>query len=386
MHAPAALRISRREYFWAMTATADDLAAEATSDRTPRRIFRERVARERVEAVARVRDELGRPPLELIAGWSFKTNPRPELLKLAHKHGFFAETISCDEVDWAHHEGFAPEETIYNGPEPLLDRAKGKRLAYAFADSVEAFERNVQRGVAHVHGVRLRPSMIGSRFGVPVDDDDALVPAVRAIPPDVPIGVSFHARHEDFHGASWRDVAGDVLDRAVALERAAERRVVAFDVGGGWTTGEFDANFEPDMRWLRERVAEALPACTRLVFEAGQAVCTPTEALLTEVLEVRVRGPRRDAIVDVGYSDWPEMHSYPHGFFAWRNGRWEPLGCGPDRLLGRTCLEYDLVDGMRFPPDLAPGDRLLITDTGSYDHSMAFSFARGGGKHRTLSD
>ena len=36
--------------------------------------------------------------------------------------------------------------------------------------------------------------------------------------------------------------------------------------------------------------------------------------------------------------------------------------------------------------DLAAGDRLLITDTGSYDHSMAYNFARGGGRHRTLSD
>jgi diaminopimelate decarboxylase len=71
------------------------------------------------------------------------------------------------------------------------------------------------------------------------------------------------------------------------------------------------------------------------------------------------------------------MHAYVHGFFAWRNERWEPLGRGPDRLGGRTCLEYDLIDGLRFPADLAPGDHLLITGTGSYDHSMSFNFARG---------
>jgi diaminopimelate decarboxylase len=369
-----------------MTAAVDDLVAEATTDRTPRRIFREHVARERIEALARVRDRLGRAPVELIAGWSFKTNPRRELVKLARKHGFFAETISRDELEWAEHEGFAPAETIYNGPEPLLDRGKGKALAYAFADSVEAFERNVARGVAHVHGVRLRPSMIGSRFGVSVDDDAALAAAVGAPPAGTEIGVSFHARHGDFHGASWRDVAGDVLDRAAALERASGRRVVVFDVGGGWTPEEFDASFEPDMRWALDRMAASLPSCTRLVFEAGQAACTPTEALLTEVLEVRARGARRDAVVDIGYADWPEMHSYVHGFFVWRDSGWQPLGRGPDRLLGRTCLEYDLVDGMRFPADLAPGDRLLITDTGSYDHSMAFNFARGGNRHRTLSD
>jgi diaminopimelate decarboxylase len=369
-----------------MTAAVDDLAAEAATVRTPRRIFRERVARERIETLARLRDTLARPPLGLIASFSFKTNPRAELVKLARKHGFFAETISHDELEWAAHEGFPPEQTVYNGPEPLLDRAEGKRLAYAFADSVEAYERNLQRGVARVHGVRLRPSMIGSRFGVPVDDDEALLAAVATSPPGTPVGVSFHARHGDFHGASWRDVAGDVLDRAIAIERRTGRPVVAFDVGGGWTPEEFNASFQPDMRWLVDRIAAVLPNCTAVLFEPGQAVCTPTEALLTEVLEVRARGGRRDAVVDIGYSDWPEMHSYVHGFFAWRDGRWQPLGRGPDRLLGRTCLEYDLVDGMRFPPDLAPGDRLLITDTGSYDHSMAFNFARGGSTRRTLSD
>ena len=368
-----------------MTAV-DDLIAEATTDRTPRRIFRAHVAGERIATLARLRDVLARPPLALIAGFSFKTNPRAELVKLARQHGFFAETISHDELDWAKHERFAPDETVYNGPEPLLDRSEGERLAYAFADSVEAFERNVQRGIAHVHGVRLRPSMIGSRFGVPIDDDAALVAAAGATPSDMPIGVSFHARHSDFKGASWRDVAGDVLERAIALERRTGRRVVAFDVGGGWTPQEFDASFEPDMRWLVDRIVLSLPFCTRLLFEPGQALCTPTEALLTEVLEVRERGPRRDAVVDVGYPDWPEMHEYPHRVFAWRDRGWQPLGHGADRMLGRTCLEYDQVEGLRFPGDLAPGDRLLIADTGSYDHSMAFNFGRGGGKHRTLSD
>jgi diaminopimelate decarboxylase len=71
------------------------------------------------------------------------------------------------------------------------------------------------------------------------------------------------------------------------------------------------------------------------------------------------------------------MHSYVHGLFIRRADSWQPLGRGPDRVAGRTCLEYDLIDGLRLPPDVAPGDRLLIADTGSYDHSMSFSFAQG---------
>jgi diaminopimelate decarboxylase len=350
----------------------DDLGAAVAGERTPRRVFRPDVARERLDYVARLRDVLGRPPLALTAAYSFKTNPRSELVRMAREHCFFAEVISAGELDHAAREGFAADATIYNGPEPLAARSERERLGIAFADSVEAFARNVRLRIAHVQGVRLRPSMIASRFGVPVDEERELHDAVSLAPPDTPLGVSFHVRRQDYKGASWRDVAGDVLDRAVALERRTGRRVVAFDVGGGWTPEQFDADFHADMRWLVQRMFAELPSCTRLVFEPGQAVCTPAEALLTQVLEVRERRGRREAVVDLGYSDWPEMHAYVHGYFAWRDHGWRPLGRGPDRLAGRTCLEYDLIDGLRFPPDLVVGDRLLITGAGSYDHSMAF--------------
>jgi diaminopimelate decarboxylase len=361
-----------------MTTAIDDLAEHVAGGHTPRRIFRALVARERLQHVARLRDILGRPPLALAAAYSLKTNPRGELVRMAREHGFLAEAISADELAWAAHEGFTPAEMIYNGPEPLAPRAPHEQLAVALADSLEAFARNARRGVAAVNGVRLRPSMIASRFGVPVDEDPELLEAAAATPPGTRLGVSFHVRREDYKGATWRDLAADVLQRAVALQAHAGRPVVAFDVGGGWTPEQFDADFQTDMRWLVDRVVDALPSCTQLVFEAGQAVCTPTEALLTTVLEVRRRRVRCEVVVDLGYSDWPEMHAYLHGLFIWRDGRWVPLGRGPDRLGGRTCLEYDLIDGLRFPTDLVAGDRLLITGAGSYDHSMAFGFAQGG--------
>jgi diaminopimelate decarboxylase len=359
-----------------MTAV-DDLGAAVAGERTPRRIFRPHLARERLDHVARLRDVLGRPPLALTAGYSFKTNPRAELVEMARARGFFAEVISAGELAHAARHGFAPEATIYNGPEPLPVRRETERLGMVFADSIEAFARNVRLRLAHVYGVRLRPSMTASRFGVPVEEERELRDAVSLAPPGTPLGVSFHARREDYKGAGWRDVAGDVLERAVALERRTGRSVVAFDVGGGWTPEQFDADFHADMRWLVQRIVAELPSCARLVFEPGQAVCTPTEALLTQVLEVRERRGRREAVVDLGYSDWPEMHAYVHGFFAWRDDGWRPLGRGPDRLAGRTCLEYDLIDGLRFPSELAVGDRLLITGAGSYDHSMSFDFANG---------
>jgi diaminopimelate decarboxylase len=361
-----------------VTTALEDVPGAVAAEPTPQRIFLPRAARERIDRVVRLRDALSRPPVQLVASFSFKTNPRSELLALARDAGFFAETISRDEVGWAFRNGFTPARTVHNGPEPLLEPPAGEPLAVIFADSVEAFVRNRERAASRVAGIRMRPSMIGSRFGVPIEDEAELREAVAAGAAGAPLGISFHARREDFKGASWRDVADDVLRRAVALERSTGARVAVFDVGGGWTPQQFDESFAPDMAWMVERVRASLPACTQLFFEPGQSICTPTEALLTEVMEVRRRRGRQEVIVDVGYSDWPQMHEYPHGMFAWRAGEWQRVGAGPDRFGGRTCLEYDLLEGLRFPDDVAAGDRLLIVDAGSYDHSMAFDFARGG--------
>ncbi len=57
----AASREARPGYAVAMVAVIDDLAQHATTGTTPRRIFREHVARRRLEQVAAVRDGLSRP-------------------------------------------------------------------------------------------------------------------------------------------------------------------------------------------------------------------------------------------------------------------------------------------------------------------------------------
>src|SRR6202011_408579 len=86
-----------------MSSALDELhdLAVTSGEPTPRRIFLASAARERFDHMARLRDVLGRPPLELVAAYSLKTNPRPELLAMARERGFWAECISQDEVDWA---------------------------------------------------------------------------------------------------------------------------------------------------------------------------------------------------------------------------------------------------------------------------------------------
>lgn len=341
---------------------------------TPRRVFLPQAARERFASIARAAVAAATPAIGVRLGYSIKTNPRRELLQLARASGLLAETISRQERAWALQCGFDPADTIANGPVP--PSAGEPACGFVFADSLESFAGNARRGSGRVNGARLRPSMIESRFGIALEDDVALAAIARR--GSGPLAVSFHVRREDFRGASWRDVASDVVERAVALQARAGRPVVAFDVGGGWTTNEFDDLFVTDTRWLAGRLERALPACREILAEPGQAACTPAEALVTSVVEVRERRGRREAILDLGYSDWPDMHAYVHDVFAWDGDAWIRLGVGPDRMAGRTCLEYDVITGLKFPPNLGRGDRLLIGNAGSYDGSMAFQFGLGG--------
>jgi diaminopimelate decarboxylase len=339
-----------------------------------RRTFSQQVADERFTQVARLSESIAGRGMRIVRGYSVKTNPHERMLATALRHGFYAEVISDDEARWAETCGFAPGEMIYNGPRPPAPRSRA--FGFVFADSLEGLARARALGLAELMGIRLRPSTLTvSRFGIPVEEDDALAELLCDVRSGV--GISMHARRGDLAGATWRDLCEDLIRRATRLEHDAGCEIVAFDVGGGWQPSQFDREFPADGAWLVRRLRTALPSVQTLVIEPGQAIATPVESIETVVLEVRRRSGRVEAVVDLGHGDWPSKHEYAHRIAVARGNNWLPIGAGGDRLSGCTCLEYDYVDGLQFPGDIAPGDRVLVRDAGSYDRSMSFPFARG---------
>jgi diaminopimelate decarboxylase len=84
-------------------------------------------------------------------------------------------------------------------------------------------------------------------------------------------------------------------------------------------------------------------------------------------------------VVDAAISDLPMAPFYPHRVYRQnRRGEWEGVGGGRDRLVGRICMETDvLASDLALPEGLREGDRLVIGDAGAYDASMAYNFGRG---------
>ncbi len=356
----------------AMTGALGAMARDA--DRTPHRGFLDCAAEERYTEIDSRLKKLD-VPVRLRLATSVKTNPEPKLLAVARRHGAYAEVISPGELALALRVGFAASEIVYNGPFRCdADRAPDP-LAFAFADSIEALDRYLHDAVTEVPGVRIRPGGIDSRFGVPAARLDEVARLVREARPKS-FALSFHVRPQDYGGRTWPELAYAVIAAAVNLTETTRTPIVAFDGGGGWTPDAFDELLDVELANVAHALGERLPTVRELIIEPGQAMATPTEALITSIVEVRHNRPGRDVVVDATIALLPKIDAYPHRIYAVDGDDTTLLQTGFDRIFGCACLEDDiLARGVALPASVSEGDRLIIADCGSYDASMAFAFA-----------
>ncbi len=316
-----------------------------------------------------------RSPLQF--AYSVKTNPDPAFLTAARAAGLYAEVIGPQELALAHEFGFA-NNTIYNGPYPAWQA--GALPGMIFADSLEAFVENARRFSDGITGLRVRPAGIMSRFGVPHENVADAAAAIRTTGRTA-VGVSFHVRPEDYAERTWRDVVEDALLFSLQIERTTRARVIAFNVGGGRTPLEFDRSIAAgDLAWLIRTVTSALPAIQVIFSEPGQAVATPCGIYVAPVLERR----RHEVVVNAGYPELSQIRTFDHRVLGvFKNDEIALLPKGEERILGRTCLEYDVIrDEVRLPDDADALQAIVIADAGAYDYSMAFNFALGGNSER----
>jgi diaminopimelate decarboxylase len=97
------------------------------------------------------------------------------------------------------------------------------------------------------------------------------------------------------------------------------------------------------------------------------------------VLEKRLRRDgEQEVVVDGSIADLPTAQFQSHLVIAAGRGPTQVLEFGGDRILGRLCLESDIIrSDVQLPTWLAEGDFLIFTQTGGYDVSMRYTFGRG---------
>ncbi len=306
--------------------TETDLRAIASVVATPQRLFLPRTAEATFARLPAV------PPIDGISlryAYSLKTSPDAEYLMLARKAGMLAECISLLEVRRALEAGWFPGDIVLNGPGkwwPPTERAVDG-LRVVFCDSVEELERLAASG-----------------------------------------------RTDRGH---WRDIAESAIAWARALEGAAGCRIRALDLGGGYHPDDFARlPFAEIVRAARRQLRDL----AEVYVEPGRALTQATMAMVTSVLDVRRQdGAIHEVVVDACIAELPLASVYPHRFFRVVEGQLLPVARGPVRVLGRICMEDDILSaGLDLPDTLAIGDRLVICDAGAYERSMSYAFGRGG--------
>ena len=358
---------------------------------TPSWLFLDGTASEVFGRAAKLAGGLSTSDVAVTNAYSIKTNPDERLIKLALDHGFLAEAISLLEVQKALEVGFKPEQVVLNGPgkwwpEGLMPK---ERMHAVFCDSVADLKRvvaAVEKGglSAKTVGVRLRTPHIASRFGIPVDAPDsfeALVEAVGLLPTDCAFGIHFHMASSNVGVKQWWHLYESMLRWCRSVESLTGRRVETLDVGGGWFPDDWHEDSGERFVGAVARARAHLPHVRQIISEPGKAMAQPSMALAMRLLEIQEMDEgATEAVVDGSIAELPMYAFQPHRILGRdaATGEWRPLRRGKTRLMGRLCMEHDVVAwNLELPEGVGVGDVLVFCDAGAYDRSMSYVFGRG---------
>ena len=366
-------------------------AMELDEIQTPQFLFFEKTAEGLFKRAASRAHRLSTNETEVVSGYSIKTNPDDRLIRLALENGFYAECISLAEAQKAIGIGFRADQVILNGPgkwwpEGMMPK---ERMHAVFCDSVADLDRCVaairagEMSSKHV-GIRIRTPNVTSRFGIPLDSPETfarLIESVGRLPRDTAFGIHFHMASSNIGIAQWWHLFESMLKWCRSIESLSGRKIEILDMGGGWFPDDWHTDDESKFGQAVETVRALLPGVRQIVSEPGKAMAQPSMALAMRILEIQEHEEDYvEAVVDGSIAELPMYAFQPHRILrqCGKTGALQPLGRGKTHLMGRLCMEHDIVAAnVSLPEGTRAGDMLIFCDAGGYDRSMSYVFGRG---------
>jgi diaminopimelate decarboxylase len=174
-----------------------------------------------------------------------------------------------------------------------------------------------------------------------------------------------------------------MLRWCTSIEALAGRRIEVLDMGGGWAPDDWQGAADERFSHAVSRVAELLPHVRQIISEPGKAVAQPSMALAMRILEIQDgNDPKanKEVVVDGSIAELPMYFVHPHRILHQSAGSegWQAVGRGKAQLLGRLCMEHDVVaTNVALPEGAKAGDLLVFCDAGAYDKSMSYVFGHG---------
>ena len=347
---------------------------------TPAYVYHLPTVRERARALAAI------APVDR-RFFAIKANPHPLILNALVDEGFGLECVSLGELRhaFASVPGLDPGRVLFTPSfAPIDEYAAAFKLGVTVTlDNVEALRRwpevfggrrlwmRVDLGRGEGHHAKVRTGGVASKFGLPVARIDEFLEAARGL------GILVDGLHAHLGSGvdtpeHWRSVCdelGGIANRIGSID--------TIDIGGGLPI-PYRAEDEPfDLDAWSAGLAEVKAAYPgyRMAIEPGRYMVAESGVLLlTATQVVEKHGVRR-----VGGDAGMNALMRPALYEAWHDianlSRLDDADTTDFDVVGPICETGDVLGQKRpLPLATAPGDVLLVADTGAYGFVMSNTY------------
>lgn len=324
--------------------------------------------------------------------YAVKANDHLAILGLVGAAGAGADVTSLGEFARAEAAGIGPAAMVFSGVGKRPDELRATLAAGIGQINVESAEElgmiaevATSLGVAAPVCLRINPDIAAGghdkistgrasdKFGIPLDDANALYRRAAATPGLAPVGLSTHIGSQIFDPSLFEAAYARILGLIDTL-RAEGIAVDRFDLGGGFGIPYDDGIAFPlhaHAAMVRRIVGNRH---LDLIVEPGRWLVGPAGLLLARVILIKQAATERFAVLDAGMNDLlrPALYGARHGIVpvaaadaAAASHRVEVVGpvCESSDRFG----SYDL-------PALAPGALVAILDAGAYGTTMSNTY------------
>jgi diaminopimelate decarboxylase len=333
-----------------------------------------------------------------LVAYAVKANGNLAVLRTLSSLGCGADIVSRGELERALLAGFSPDRIVFSGVGKRRDEIARslevgiRSIHVESAEELEAVE-SVAREVGRRAPVSLRVNpnvdpkthpyiatgLTGSKFGIRIEEADALVPSILASEHLELEGVSCHIGSQLGSPSPLRD-AIEILGRFAVrcVERGAKLR--AIDVGGGWSLGygHEETPYPPADAYgaaIRDglEASGALALGLEVVTEPGRSIVGDAGVLLTRVLYRKSQGDKRFVIVDAAMTELirPALYGAYHAIVPIHE---QLEGLETVDIVGPVCESGDFLAKDRTLPVLAQDALIAIRGAGAYGREMSMTY------------
>ncbi len=326
--------------------------------------------------------------------YAIKANSNPKILKIISQYGFGADCVSGGEIQAAIDAGFPVSKIVYAGVgksdweinlgldndiscfnvESLAELEVINNLASKHNKIANiAFRINPNIG-AHTHA-NITTGLAENKFGIAMDDLEAIVEKVKRLKNISIIGLHFHIGSQILDMSDFKALCNRVNDIQDKLEQLG---IVLknINVGGGLGINyehpdeepipNFAEYFSTYAKHLRLRTGQ------KVHFELGRSVVGQCGTLITRLLYVKEGSFKKFAIVDAGMTDLIRPALY-HAYHKIEN-----ISSSQETevydVVGPICESSDVFAKSVEINKCHRGDIIAIRSAGAYGEVMASQY------------